>query len=152
TPEEKLVLPGLDIRPMKIPTTQAKFDLNFSLTERRSGLMLRATYNTDLYDAAIVGRMIGHFRVLLQGIVDRPDRKIWELPLLTDQERAQLRRWNETRTDYARNSCLHELFEAQVERRPEAVALVDGDRQLRYQELNERANQLGHYLRKRGVG
>ena len=97
--------------------------------------------------------MVRHFEVLLQGIVAHPEQRLWELPLLSEEEQQLLvRGWNETRSDYGPVTVLHELFEAQVERTPEAVALICGGEQLSYAELNRRANQLAHYLVKQGVG
>ena len=82
-----------------------------------------------------------------------PEARISELPLLTEAERHQLLvEWNDTKTDYPRDVCVHQLFEAQVERTPDAVAVVFEGQELSYRELNARANQLAHYLRKRGVG
>ncbi|MCC3433251.1 MAG: amino acid adenylation domain-containing protein, partial [Microcoleus sp. PH2017_04_SCI_O_A] len=93
----------------------------------------------------------GHFQTLLEGIVSNPEQKISELPLLTEWERQQLVAWNNTATDYPQNACIHQLFEEQVERSPDAIALVFEDQQLTYKELNQRANQLAHYLGKLGV-
>ena len=96
--------------------------------------------------------MCGHFQRLLQNIVEHPDAAISQLSLLSEEERAQqLVEWNET-VSYPRRLTLHELFEAQAAATPEAIALVYEAEQLSYRELNERANQLGHYLRELGVG
>jgi amino acid adenylation domain-containing protein len=96
--------------------------------------------------------MIGRFEVLLQGIVADPDRRISTLPLLMETEKHQLLvEWNDTKRDYPQDKCIHQLFEEQVERTPEAVAVIFGDQQLTYQELNRQANQLAHYLRKLGI-
>jgi amino acid adenylation domain-containing protein len=105
-----------------------------------------------LFDAATIQRMLGHLQTLLEGIVARPDQPIADLPLVTPGERQQLLvEWNDTHTDYPRNACIHELFEAQVERTPEAVAIVFGNQSLTYRQLNQQANQLAHYLQKLGV-
>ena len=97
--------------------------------------------------------MLGHFENLLSGVVANPDEQLAALPLLSDGERQHLLyELNETATADAHGNCLQELFEAQVELRPEAVALVYGDSQLSYEELNSRANQVAHYLREQGVG
>ncbi|MGH7473577.1 MAG: non-ribosomal peptide synthetase, partial [Candidatus Methylomirabilales bacterium] len=94
-----------------------------------------------------------HFQNLLRGMVEDPGQRLGELPLLSEAEREQLLvGWNATRVDYPLDSCLHNLFEAQVERSPEAVAVGFENEQLTYQELNRRANQLAHHLRQRGVG
>src|SRR6185436_8585984 len=99
-----------------------------------------------------IERMLGHFRVLLESAVAHPERRLSELPLLTGEERAQLVQWNGVRLEYPRERCLSELFDAQVERSPEAVAVVHEGQQLTYRELNRQANKLGHYLRRMGIG
>ena len=97
--------------------------------------------------------MLGHFEVLLLGIASDPDCRISQLSLLTESERQQLLvEWNQTTTDYPRDTCLPQLFESQVERTPESIALVFDDEQMTYAELNRRANRLARYLKKLGVG
>jgi amino acid adenylation domain-containing protein len=142
---------GWRISQLDIDTGTAKFDLNLELDERPSGIIGRIEYNTDLFEASTISRTIGHFQTLLEGIVSNPEQKISELPLLTEWERQQLVAWNNTATDYPQNACIHQLFEEQVERSPDAIALVFEDQQLTYKELNERANQLAHYLGNLGV-
>ena len=152
-PMEPLQLSGLTLSPLEAETDTAKFDLTLELTEGPEGLTSSIEYNTDLFDSDTIERMVGHFQTLLQGIVANPDARLSELPLLTEPERHQLLvEWNATQTDYPRDKCIHELFEEQVERTPDAVALVFEDQRLTYRELNRRANQLAHYLRKLGVG
>jgi amino acid adenylation domain-containing protein len=153
TPTGALVLPGLTLTPLENETATAKFELLLSLTETEAGLQGSFEYNTDLFDAATIERMVGHFQTLLEGIVANPDEAIATLPLLTEPERHQLLvEWNDTRTDYPQDKCVHQLFEEQVERTPEAIAVVFEDQQLTYRELNQRANQLAHYLQTLGVG
>jgi len=151
-PGSPLQLSGLDASPVRLVTEKTHFDLTLAITERSPGLIARLSYSTDLFDEATIDRMAGHLEILLEGIVKEPEQRISRLPLLARKEWSQLSQWNDTGREYPRDRCLHELFEAQVERRPEAVAVVCEDRQLTYHELNRRANQLGHYLRKRGVG
>jgi len=118
-----------------------------------SELLVKIVYDSGRFQTATITRMLGHFQTLLQATVANPDARLSELPLLTEPERHQLLvEWNATRTDYPRNKCIHELFEEQVERTPDAMALIFENRQLTYRELNRRANQLAHYLRKLGVG
>ena len=115
-------------------------------------LSLRIVYDTNLFDADTIKRMLGHYGVLLEAIVIGPERRLAELPLLTTTERQQiLQEWNETREDYPTEKCLHELFEEQVARTPEALALKYEAAELSYRELNERANQLARHLRRLGV-
>ncbi len=110
-------------------------------------------YNPGLFSHDTIVRMSDHLKILLDGIVSNPDQNISELPLLTESERHKiLVEWNDTNTDYPKDKCIHQLFEEQAEKTPDAVALVFEDEQLTYKELNERANRLGHYLRKLGVG
>jgi non-ribosomal peptide synthetase component F len=123
----------------------SRFDLTFALNETgESGLL---EYNTDLFEAETVVRLLGHFENLLRAIGADPEQRLSELPLLSASERQQLLvTWNETAEAYANEHSVTELFEAQVARTPEAVAVVFGEQQLTYAELNERANQLGHHL------
>jgi amino acid adenylation domain-containing protein len=151
-PMETLRLSGLQLEPMESGTKTAKGDMFFWLVEGANGLRGRVEYNTDLFDASKIERMLGHYQVLLEAAVTDPTLRISELPLLSYPERRQLLEWNSTDVDYPRDLCLHELFEKQVERTPEAVACVFDDQQLSYRELNGRANQLAHFLKKRGIG
>src|SRR5260370_37116037 len=96
--------------------------------------------------------MMGHFQNLVAGLVANPEARISHLPLLNQAERRQLLvEWNDTKTDYPSDRCMQELFEQQVETSPEAAALISRSGQLTYRELNARANQLTHYLRKRAA-
>ena len=138
---------GLDISFLETGTATTKFDLSLFLSESRHGLHMEVEYNTDLFEPATIQRMLTHFRNLLQGIVEHPDYKITNLPLLTAAERQKLlAAWNNTRTDYPHNRCLHQLIEEQVERTPDAIAVVFEELSLTYRDLNSRANQLAHYL------
>jgi surfactin family lipopeptide synthetase A len=131
----------------------AKVDLQLQLYDRADGIFARFTYNTDIFDAATISRMAGHFQRLLEGVVANPDQRLSELPLLTQAETHQLlAEWNDTQTNYPKDRPLHHLFESQVERTPEATAVVFGNERLTYRELNRRANQLAHYLVSLGVG
>ena len=109
-------------------------------------------YSTDLFDETRIAQMLRHFEVLLQGIVANPEERLWELPLLRAEEEQQaLVGWNTTQQEYPREQSVSELFEQQVALRPAAVAVVSGEEELSYVELNERANQLAHYLKTLGV-
>ncbi len=145
-------LEGLDVSPFPIAGETAKFDLTVSMHEGAQSLRGSLQYGSDLFRQETIVRMAGHFKVLLDGIVADPERPISALPILTAAEKHQLLiEWNDTDKSYPKDKCLHEIFEQQVERSPDAVAVVFEDRQLTYRELNARANQLGHYLRKLGV-
>jgi amino acid adenylation domain-containing protein/non-ribosomal peptide synthase protein (TIGR01720 family) len=146
-------LPGLTAHPVAIDCGTAKFELTLALQDTAQGLLATMEYNTDLFDNATIVRMLGHFHILLEGIVANPEQRLTDLPLLTAAERQQLLMgWHNTTVDYPQDTCLHELFEAQVECTPGAVAVVCDEQQLTYSALNRRANQLAHHLRALGVG
>ena len=152
-PQAKGQLLGLKKAPVELESGTAKFDLTLSMVESADGLRGEFEYSTDLFDAATIERMVGHFQTLLEGIVANPNQPIATLPLLTETERHQLLvEWNKTQMDYPQGKCIHQLFEEQVERTPDAIAVVFQDQKLTYRELNGRANQLAHYLQTLGVG
>jgi len=150
-PRESLELPGLTLSQLGSGNQTAKFDLTLFVTEGRQGLLVSLEYNTDLFEAATIERMLGHFQVLLEAVVQEPEAKLGRLPLLTSVEQQLLTEWNETRSEYLRERCIHQLFTEQAERTPDNVALVCKGEELTYRELNERANQLAHYLQRRAV-
>ncbi|MEH2317912.1 amino acid adenylation domain-containing protein [Nostoc sp.] len=137
----------------KNSTSATKLDINLNILQTDSELLVELEYNTDLFDCQTIQRWIRHYVTLLEGIVANPEQPLAELPLLTKTEQQQLLvEWNNTQTDYIQDKCIHELFEAQVERSPDAIAVIFEDKQLTYQQLNAAANQLAHYLRSLGVG
>ncbi|HEU4508572.1 MAG TPA: amino acid adenylation domain-containing protein [Pyrinomonadaceae bacterium] len=143
----------LHLTAVDVDRRTAKFDLTLSLTEDTEGLKGVWEYNTDLFARATIERMNGHFEVLLEGILAMPELRLSELPLLTDAEQQQLlMQGKPTESDSSPRPCLHQIFEAQVERTPDAIAVLDEERQLTYAELNQRANQLAHHLQSIGVG
>ena len=144
---------GLTVRLLDAANETARRDLTLVLWEGPHGLAGAFEYSTDLFDPATIMRMGGHFRAMLEGIVADPDTRLAGLPLLSAAERRQLLvEHNLTRTEYPRVAGLHESFEAQVERTPDAVAAIFEGQALTYAELNRRANRLAHYLSKRGIG
>jgi amino acid adenylation domain-containing protein len=146
-------LPGLTLSPVEGDSETAHFDLTLQILDTEQGLTAAFVYNTDLFEAATIARMLDHFQTLLEAIVADPEQRLSDLPLLTETERQQLLvEWNGTKTDRPQDLCIHQLFEAQVERTPDAIALVFEAEQLTYGELNRRANQLAHHLRALGVG
>jgi len=146
-PVETLEIPGLHVLLEEVDTGTAKFDLTLILTEEKGGIEGKFEYNTDLFDPDTIERMTGHFLTLLEAVAANPDEFVSRLPLLTEAERNRvLIEWNDTKTDYPQNKCIHELFEEQAARTPEAVAVVFEDQQLTYRELNLRANQLARLL------
>jgi amino acid adenylation domain-containing protein len=144
----ELHLPDMTVLPLQGPRVIAKFDLMLDALEDRGRLELRFTYNTALFEAATIARMGGRLKNLLRGVVANPEARIEELPLLSEAEREHLLyELNRTGVEYPRNLCVHELFEAQVQCTPDAVALAYEGEQLSYSELNQQANRLAHYLR-----
>jgi amino acid adenylation domain-containing protein len=137
----------------KVDIGASRFDLMFIVEETQEGLSVEVEYNTDLFDATTISRMLGHYRTLLEGALGGSEQRVSKLPLLSEAERHQLLvEWNDTSTDYPRDECVHRLFERQARQTPDAVALVFGEKSLTYQELNKRANQLAHHLREMRVG
>ncbi|MEH1944160.1 MAG: amino acid adenylation domain-containing protein [Nostoc sp.] len=160
TPVEALELPGLTLSLFEFDSKTAKLDLEFHLWQDLESLKGQMVYSTDLFDDTTITRMLGHFQTLLESIVANPDRCLSDLSLLTEEERQELLiDWNDTKRDYPENKCFHQLFETQVQKTPDAIALnarsanalVFDDEQLSYKELNIRSNQLAHYLKKLGV-
>ncbi|BAG05825.1 non-ribosomal peptide synthetase [Microcystis aeruginosa] len=128
-------------------------DLSLMVREAKGEIEPCWQYNTDLFDAATIERMVKHFVRLLNSIVLNPQQPIFQLLMLTEVEQQQLLfEWNNTQADYPLDKCIHQLFEEQVERTPDHIAVVFEDQQLNYRELNARANQLAHYLQNLGVG
>ncbi|MGQ0593712.1 MAG: amino acid adenylation domain-containing protein [Gammaproteobacteria bacterium] len=140
------------ITPQPVHEHVENFDLRLMAAEDERGLLLSFRYRRDLFESQTIARLAGHFQVLLEGIVARPESHLCELPLLTEAERRQqLIEWNATEAAYPKDRCLHELFEAQAGRTPARVAVACEGEQLTYAELNARANQLAHHLRGQGV-
>ncbi|MFB2919272.1 MULTISPECIES: amino acid adenylation domain-containing protein, partial [Aerosakkonema] len=130
----------------------AKLDLSLSLHKTEQGLIGGFEYSTDLFNATTITRMIEHWQTLLGGIIANPQQRLSDLPILTAIEQHKLLvEWNQTQQDYPNNLCIHQLFEAQAEQTPDAIAVIFKDEQLTYRELNTKANQLAHYLQALGV-
>jgi len=143
---------GWSLSQLDVDMGTAKFDLYLGLDERPEGIIGRLEYNTDLFDASTIRRMLEHYQTLLAGIIRNPEQRLLALPLLGSDEQEQLAKWNCTQVDYPdRNASLHQLFEAQARRSPTAIAAIFDTQQLTYQDLNARANQLANYLRSLGV-
>ena len=146
-PTRGMALPGLKVAPITVNCGAAQYDLSLTMTRTEAGLDGALEYDSELFDAATIDRMIGHFKVLLGAAVADPDRRLSDLPLLTDAERQQqLVAWNDTRAEYPRDRCVHELFEAQAERTPQAVAVVCREQSVTYAELNRRADRVARRL------
>jgi amino acid adenylation domain-containing protein len=145
-------LAELEVSSFALQSKRATFDLVLSIVEGVQDLHGSLEYSTDLFEETTIARLAGHFQKLLTQVVNQPDLPLTQISLLTEVERQQLLvEWNNARGDYARLG-IHELVETQVARTPDAVAVVYKDEQLTYEQLNQRANQFAHYLRKIGVG
>ncbi|HEY9613103.1 non-ribosomal peptide synthetase, partial [Allocoleopsis sp.] len=180
TPIKALELPELTLSKLDFDSPSAKFDLELHLWESPDGFRGQVIYSTDLFDDTTITQMLGHFQILLEGIVANPQQRLCDLPLLTECDRHQLlMEWNnigrgsklvgaglaeqlggkqiisQQNPPFSeqgnRRECFHQLFEKQVEQTPDAIAVVFEDEQLTYRELNNRSNQLAHYLQKLGV-
>jgi amino acid adenylation domain-containing protein len=152
-PTHEAVVSGLVFEGVYVEKNTTQFDLSLDLVETPDGLSVVAEYSTDLFDATTIARLLRHFQILLESIVNNPDESIARLSMLTGAEHYQLiRRWNQRSLRYDADKCLPELFEAQVRQTPKAIAVDARGEQLSYEALNSRANQLAHYLRALGVG
>jgi amino acid adenylation domain-containing protein len=144
-----LALPGLEVEFLENGNATAKFDLTMAVHDHGSHITAVAQYNSDLFEDNTIARFMEHYERLLQCAVEHPAVCIGELPLLGEEERRQiLIDWNSTGTDYPRDKCIHELFEEQVRKTPDAIAVTFGKSCLTYRELDMRASQLAHLLQK----
>ncbi|WP_027248867.1 non-ribosomal peptide synthetase [Planktothrix agardhii] len=143
--------PGIKVEDLASGLDSVRVDLELYLWDVPEGLGGFCSYNRDLFDAETIARMMTHFKALLAAIVANPQQPVALLPLLTPPEHQLLEEWNETKADYSYNKCIHQLVEEQAERTPDAIAVVFENQQLTYAQLNNRANQLAHYLRSLGV-
>jgi amino acid adenylation domain-containing protein len=151
-PLAEVPLGDLTLQLFNVSSSTAKFDLILGVVEDQGGFKASLEYNTDLFEPETAQKMVKHYQTLLESIVTEPERPIPTLPLLTEQEQRQLAEWNRTEADWPCGICLPDLFEEQVRRIPDAVAVEFRGERLTYQELDRRANQLGRYLQKLGVG
>lgn len=149
---EELTLSGLNLKPVEQQHSVAKFDLSLSMQESEQGLTASWEYNTDLFEAVTIERMAQSFALLLEGIIAAPHSKIIDLPLQSDVEQQQLlASGNGTISDYPTDLCIHQMFERQAQATPYNKAVVFSGHSLTYRQLNERANQVAHYLIENGI-
>ena len=150
--DAELNLAGLNVAPIDTLSRSSEFDLTLSLAEDGGGIVGGVEYATAVFERTTVERYAGYLRRLLEAMASNDARAVDRLPLLSAAERRQLLvEWNATNSDYPQDKCVHELFEAQAARTPDAVAITYEDEQLTYAELNSRANRLAHHLRTLGV-
>ncbi|MGB8953801.1 MAG: amino acid adenylation domain-containing protein [Tumebacillaceae bacterium] len=146
-------LPGLNIRELDIEYGIAKFDLNLCITESDDVLVASMEYNRDLFDRDTITRMNGHYRQLLTGLLENPDLSVEQVQMLTDEEYQQIVfDQNATAVEFPKDLCLHQLFEQQVMRTPNNIAVVYRDQEVTYAELNAQANRLACRLQANGAG
>ncbi|WP_141096737.1 non-ribosomal peptide synthetase, partial [Photorhabdus luminescens] len=146
-------LPGLAVSPVDRAFNVAKFDLELSLSEEEDRIVGALSYATALFDPSTMERHIGYLHTVLQAMVVNSQQPIGEIDILSPAERRLLlETWNATEAAYPEALCIHQLFEQQVEKTPEATALIAGDKILSYTELNARANRLVRQLIEQGVG
>lgn len=152
-PMPPLEFAGIKSSHVQVENVTTNFDLTLDIVERNGQYLIKFESNADLFEEATITRMMGHLETLLAAIIANPQQKISKLPMLTEDERRQLLvGWTNTATDYPANKCVHELFDDQVRRTPDAIAVAFDDEQLTYAELCRRANRLANYLRTLGVG
>src|SRR5258708_7514641 len=148
-----LELPGLELRPLSVaPHKTSRFDLSLSLQQVGDRIVGGVEFATSLFEPSTIERYLGYFRSLLEGMVEDETQAVDRLPILPAAERHRvLYEWNDTSAEFASDKCVHQLFEEQVAKTPDAVAVVFEEEELSYAELNRTANRLGHYLRELGV-
>src|SRR6185369_363557 len=143
---------GLEATHLPWEPTVAEFDLVSMVVKKVQGLELALLYNATIFDDSTVGRMLGQLETLLGEFIKKPESRLGELSLLTSEERRHiLLKWNQTKAPVPLSAGIHALIEAQVERTPDAIAVICGDGSLSYQELNRRANRVASALQKLGV-
>lgn len=152
---DRVTLPGLEIEFLPAVTDTAKFDLTLWILDggHDEGLLTGIEYNTSLFERSTIERFLQHYECLLHGIVSQPAERISDLPLLSEAERRHaVAEWVPPATEFPEGVCVHQWFEAMVDRFPENVAVTCGEKSFSYRELNDQANRLAHYLKARGVG
>jgi amino acid adenylation domain-containing protein len=149
----KLSVGGLDVEQYYIEQHVTQCDLELVMEEGDGALEGMVRYNSDLFEAATVERMVGHYLTLLKGVAEDPDQRLSDLPWLSEAEHRQvIHEWNRTELDFPDNLCLHHLFEQQASRTPEAVALSSDTRSVTYAELETWSSRLATRLRRLGAG
>jgi amino acid adenylation domain-containing protein len=146
-------LAGMETEALLAQPKIAKFDLTLTLTDTGNEIALEIEYSTDLFNEDRIDSLVGHLNILLKGVVANVEQRLSALPLLSAAERHQLvYAWNATQAEFPADTCVHELFETQAERVPDAIAVMFGASSLSYRELNQRADALAGHLRSLGVG
>ncbi len=137
---------GLNLSPYKTENTFSKFDMTYNFSETGEGLFCGIEYNTDIYSADRIKRMAEHLKLLISSVLESPESRIKDFEIIPEEERNLLLNvFNDTKTDYPKDKTIARLFEEQVEKTPDNIAVVFEDVELTYRELNEKANIVGHY-------
>jgi len=153
TPSGVQQVSDLTMEMVPVDMGTSTFDLTFSVTESPIGLHVSLEYNTDLFDRSTVERFLLYYQTLLQSIITNPNLSVAEIPILPVTDLQLLtQKWNANPADFRSDALIHQLIEEQVQKNPEAIALIAGDEQISYGQLNEKANQLAHYLINNGAG
>ena len=145
-------LPGVRVERLRMPYEVAKFDLELRLAEEDERIVGGLNYAAALFDQGTIERQRGYLLRMLEAMVADSQQRVTRIEIMGPEERQLLAEWNATEVDFGVESCVHELFERQVEQTPDNVAVEYGSKEITYRELDRRANQLAHYLRKQGVG
>ncbi len=152
-PVLNIILPGLTIERRLNDRFEAPFDLMLDITVKADTYSVCLCYNEDCFSRDTINRMSGHLQVILAAMTKDANQTIRQLPILTEAEKQQiLIDWNATDTPYPDNHCIHQLFEEQAAKTPDAIAVITAKAELTYRQLNEKANQVAHHLRRLGVG
>ncbi|MEO1801115.1 MAG: amino acid adenylation domain-containing protein, partial [Cyanobacteria bacterium J06629_2] len=146
-----LELPDLEVERLPLEESTIKYELRFNLQNSESGINGYVEYSTDLFDESTIARMVEHFTVLLEGIVNNPQEQIAYLPLITTREQEQIDRVNNTFKTYPQYNSIVELFSIQANQTPNATAIIDCDLEITYQELEQQSDRLAGYLQSLGV-
>ena len=147
----KLPFDGLEVELFSNPRSYENFEMFVNATELAGKVTLECQYNTNLFSAETIRRRMAEFETVLEGIVANPNQLIATLPLLPRSEQQLLVKWNETQVAFPQDLCIQQLIEAQVERTPDAIAVIFENEQLTYRELDHRANQMAHHLQSLGI-
>ncbi|BBC27208.1 non-ribosomal peptide synthetase [Pseudanabaena sp. ABRG5-3] len=152
SPTQSLQIPDLSLSGIEVESNTTQLDLTLEMLDLHEGLAGNFEYNTDLFECSTIDRMVGHFQNLLEAIAINPFLKISQIPILSASEQQQiLIDWNNTAVNYPQDICFQKLIELQVQRTPNAIAVIYENQKLTYQELNQKANQLAHHLLAIGI-
>ncbi len=150
--EDELSFSGITLEPIEYKSTVSQFDLTLDISETKAGLLIRFEYNTDLFKQSTIERMIGHFTHLINQIISNPHTPIKNLEIIPPEEKQLLiHNWNANKLAFENEKTIHKLFEEQVEKNPENIAITFNNKSITYKELDEKANQIGNHLQSLGV-